>query len=411
MNLEDIDEQSREEKILILREKHAQIPIILNETGIDCWMIFVRETSLTPDSIMELVVGNDVVLPSAFIFGFQEDKFVKTALIGNFDADSERNKNIWDEVIAYEKSFQSQLQKILENYNPKLIGLNFSKGDPSADGLTHGLFLYLEDLLPSFKEKFVSAESIINRLRSYKTPTEIINIRKAGEITELFNRKITNTIKPGMNALKIQHQVWQWVESYNLDWAWQKNNNPAIDAGPEKRFGHIEPLAENTLKQGHTLHNDFGVKYHGYCSDLQRMWFFGTKDEVPDELRHAIDTIVTAIQKAAAAIRPGVPGYKIDQIARDYIQKRGYQEYLHALGHQVGRNAHDGGVLLGPLWERYGDKPKGLLQKNQVFTLEPSLHTTHFGDVSLEEMILVTDTGCEFIIPPVSDFIYILPKE
>ncbi len=410
MNKINIENPPYREKIILLKEKHAQIPIILNETGIDCWMIFARETSLTPDKTMELVVGNDIVLPSAFIFGFIDGKFTKTALVGNFDANTERNKNIWDSVVAYEKSFQSQLTTLMNDYDPQKIGLNYSISDSSADGLTHGMYLKLQNLLPEYKNRFESAQPIVNRLRSYKTKTELANIRKACEITEEINDQITAHIHPGINELEMQGQVWQWVEDRGLGYAWQKDQNPAIDAGPDKEFGHAGPQEQYVTKIGHTLHNDFGVKYHGYCSDIQRMWFFGTKDSLPEELNHAMQTIVNGIQKAADAIRPGVPGYKIDQLVRDYLSERGYSEFLHGLGHQVGRNAHDGGNFLGPLWERYGDAGKGYIQKNQVFTIEPSLKTKNYGWVSLEEMIVVTQTGCEFIVPPAKDFIYV-PSE
>jgi len=94
-------------------------------------------------------------------------------------------------------------------------------------------------------------------------------------------------------------------------------------------------------------------------------------------------------------------------MVRNYIVSRGYKEFKHALGHQVGTEAHDGGTLIGPLWERYGDIPKGKLEVNQVYTLEPSIKTKNFGWVSLEEDIVVTKDGCEFLVSPAKDFIYI----
>ncbi len=86
---------------------------------------------------------------------------------------------------------------------------------------------------------------------------------------------------------------------------------------------------------------------------------------------------------------------------------RGYDEFMHGLGHQVGIMAHDGGGGLFPLWERYRDLPKMLLEVGQVYTIEPSLKTNNYGSVSLEEMVVVTEDGCEFLVPPAKDFIYI----
>ena len=72
-----------------------------------------------------------------------------------------------------------------------------------------------------------------------------------------------------------------------------------------------------------------------------------------------------------------------------------------------GTQAHDGGVILGPLWERYGDTPKGLVEEGNVFTLELNVKTQNFGTVSLEENIIVTSEGCEYLVPPQKKFIFI----
>ena len=70
-------------KTQIVKEKHDQILSILRETGLDCWVIFVRETSAMMDPSFDLIVGSDVVWESAFIF-YSADKLNlrKTAIVG-----------------------------------------------------------------------------------------------------------------------------------------------------------------------------------------------------------------------------------------------------------------------------------------------------------------------------------------
>jgi Xaa-Pro aminopeptidase len=71
-----------------------------------------------------------------------------------------------------------------------------------------------------------------------------------------------------------------------------------------------------------------------------------------------------------------------------------------ALGHQVGRFAHDGTALLGPAWEKYAGKPFKKLEAGMVFTIEPRLTVPGRGICTIEEMVLVTADGCEWLSTP-----------
>ncbi|MFW9856212.1 MAG: M24 family metallopeptidase [Candidatus Thorarchaeota archaeon] len=389
-----------ETRMQIIREKHALLPFILKENAIDCWLVFVRETSVNPDPVMDLIVGNDVVWISAFVFYTKGETFSKTAIVGNFDAPHEQQKGIWNKVIPYKEGISGSLTDLIGAINPKKIALNYAVDEISADGLSHGLYLKLSEILADKTDCFTSAEPIVRAIQGRKTQTELDLITRACEITEEINRQVSSQLSPGMSEVDIQQLFRQGMQKFGVKEAWQKESCPAIDAGPDKEFGHIGPSADSFTKHGHTLHNDFGVKFQGYCSDIQRMWFFGTEAEIPKELLHAFETVRQAILKAADAIKPGMTGYAVDQIAREFVKSQGYEEYAHALGHQVGRHVHDGGLILGPLWERYGDTPKGVVKEGNVFTLELNVKTQHYGTVSLEENVVITKDGCRFLVPP-----------
>lgn len=391
----------------IVREKHRMIPKLMKDVGIDCWLVFMRETASAPDPVQNLVIGGDVVWDSAFIFRqTSDDSVTKIAIVGNFDVDAEKGKGIWDQVLSYDEGISGILHKTMTDLNPDKIALNYSEDDFMSDGLTHGMFLKISSFLHDMTDKFTEAAPIIQKLRSRKTKTELELITKTTIMTEEINVKMAKQFKLGMTEIEIQNMFHNEMNSLGVIESWERTGCPATDAGPHKTFGHVGPTELKIIKGG-TLHNDFGVQLHGYCSDIQRMWFFGERGEIPDELLHAFETVHEAITKAAKVIKPGFKGLDIDIIARKHVVERGYSEFMHGLGHQVGTKAHDGGTILAPLWERYGNLPNGIIEENNVFTLELHVVTENHGSVSLEEMIRITDDGCEFIIPRQEEFICI----
>jgi Xaa-Pro aminopeptidase len=158
------------------------------------------------------------------------------------------------------------------------------------------------------------------------------------------------------------------------------------------------------IKDGDFVKLDFGVKYDGYCSDIQRNYFVGS-GRVPKGVQQMFNTARAANDAALAALKPGVPGYKVDQAGRSLIVKRRYPEYKHALGHVLGRSTHEIGPLLGPRWpNRYGKQGEKQVQRDMVFTIEPSV-TSKFGTCNLEQDVLVTSNGYQELSKPQDEII------
>ena len=144
------------------------------------------------------------------------------------------------------------------------------------------------------------------------------------------------------------------------------------------------------------------MKVEDYASDLQRTFYIleEGEEEAPAEVKRGFETIITSIEMAKEALKPGVQGVDIDGIAREYIVSQGYEEFPHGLGHQVGRFAHDGTALLGPAWEKYANKPFEPVEEGMVFTIEPRLMVPGRGVVTVEEMVYVTRDGADYLAEP-----------
>jgi Xaa-Pro aminopeptidase len=384
--------------------KSRQAGRLLDELDLDCWLIWVRETDVATDPALRLVYRGSLVWPAALI---QARDGTRVAVVGRFDAGTVPTDEI-DRVIPYDRDIRPQLLAVLQELDPRRIAIDVSVSDVGADGMTAGMRDLLAEHLAGtpLSDRLVSAEELIGKLRGRKLPEEIGRVRRAVGITERIFEEAFGLLAVGQTEREIHSLFRRLMDERGVGPAWAPDHDPAVDAGPEKAFGHAGPT-DRTTRLGHLLHFDFGVRVDGYCSDLQRMVFFGSSSNVPEEVARAFETVRDAIARAAGALRPGKTGEEIDTVARRFVTERGYPEFMHALGHQLGRAAHDGGTLLGPPWERYGASTKGLIEPGNLFTLELHVPTGSYGQVSLEEDVLVTERGSEFLSQPQRELVCI----
>lgn len=382
---------------MLLYEKADQVEALLAETGLGCWLTFARETELHPDTGVELVVGANVVRNSAFLFCAGGERI---AIVANFDTSAIKAQGVFREVIGYDEDIRGPLLDALRRLDPRSVGLNYSTDDQTADGLTHGHWLLLHDLLRGtpYLDRLTSAAPLLTRLRGRKTTAEVERIRRAVTVTERVVELLTSQIRPGVSERDLAAFVHARFAEWGVTPAWAAEGCPIVNSGPASDLGHSYPSAELQVEPGHLVHVDLGVRLDGYCSDLQRMWYVRRPGETapPADVQRAFDTVVRAIDAGAAALRPGVPGFEVDAAARRVVVAAGYPEFKHGLGHGLGRAVHDGGTMLGPRWPCYGRNPEAAVEAGNVFTLELGVPTAA-GVVGLEEDVLVTPTGCEFL--------------
>ena len=383
-----------------VNEKIAQAVEILKELNIDMWLTFVRESASMPDPAIEMVVGQHCTWQTAWII---TKKGETIAIAGSLDVESIHAVGHYEEVIPYIEGIGPQLMRVLDYLKPRKIAINYSMDSVMADGLTHGMYLLLMKYLGGtrYADRIVSSEAILSALRGRKSASEIRSIRQAIKLTLDIYDKVTGYLRIGRTEQDVANFILKHVKSLGVELAWAADHCPAVFTGPEHAGAHFGPTTRK-IEGGHVLNIDFGIKVDGYCSDLQRTWYIRRKGETaaPSEVLRGFNVIRDSIKLAADYLRPGVISWKADQVARSYIVRHGYPEYPHALGHQVGRAAHDGGVGLLPRWERYGKLPYGKIEAGQVFTIEPRLPIEGYGVATIEEIVQVTDNGVVFLSKP-----------
>ncbi|MHA1198255.1 MAG: M24 family metallopeptidase [Candidatus Heimdallarchaeaceae archaeon] len=379
----------------IIKQKTDQAVGILKELDIDVWLTYVRKTSEIHDPALYFLLEDSWLTWQSALIICKDGQ--KIAICGRYDAQNLETSGVYDKVVTYDESIKEPLLNILNELNPKQIAINYSIDNIAADGLTHGMWIRLNKMLEGteFIERLISSENLLAALRGRKTNAEIERIKKAVDISEEGHRKVTKSAKLGVSEEDIEKMLLQFTKDKGLTVSYP----PLIHVGATTSIGHGKASPDMKIQKGDLIGVDYGVFYEGYASDLQRMNYIlqDGEDIPPTEVRRAFETCFKAISTGAEKLKPGVYGWEVDYAAREVIKDAGYEEFMHALGHQIGRNVHDGGCLLGPRWEKYGQSVMYKVEENQCFTLELHVFVPNHGYMSIEEDVIVTKDGCEYL--------------
>ena len=227
---------------------------------------------------------------------------------------------------------------------------------------------------------FLPAGAIVEELRNVKDEGEKQNIIKAQRIAEKAFEHILGFISPDVTERDV---------ALELEYFMRKNGADGIAfdtiavSGSASSLPHGVP--RNVKLQKGFLTMDFGAKFNGYCSDMTRTVCIGKPN---DEMKKVYDTVLLAQKAALEYIGVGKKCSDADKVARDIIAKVGYGKcFSHSLGHGVGLYIHEG-ISLSP-------RSQGTLAKGNVVTVEPGIYLEGRFGVRIEDMVYVTESGCE----------------
>lgn len=388
----------------LYEQKLQQASELLSQQPIDVWLTFVRETSLLEDPALPLIYPYGLTWDSAFLITESGERI---CILGRYDAENAEELGVFTDIHSYDESIEPTLVGTLQELAPARLGVNTSRSDPAADGLTSGMQTRLLEYCEAAgidREQVVSAEDLVASLRARKTPDEVERIRAAVEITEALYKEVAERIRPGVSERELAGFLQARVKDEGLDYAWDPHVNPIVNTGPESSIGHAGP-GDLQVEPGHLVHFDFGLRREGFCSDLQRMWYVlgPSETEPPDLVQSTWHGVRAALLAGAQALRPGAQGWQVDAAARKALTANGLPEYKHAFGHLIGRMAHDGATVLGPRWPRYGSTVERMVEPGNVFAIELGAKVEGHGLVYLEENVLVTDEGLQWLSTPQED--------
>ena len=238
----------------------------------------------------------------------------------------------------------------------------------------------------TYKSKLKNVElvpnnQLIENLRLLKSEEEIETIRKSASIADAAFEHILSFIKVGMKEKEVALELEMFMKKQGAS---ALSFDIIVASGWRSALPHGR-ASDKIIETGDFVTMDFGCVYKGYCSDMTRTVVMGQASE---KQKKVYETVLKAQEEALKAIKPGVSGKDADKVARDIITEEGFGDYFgHGLGHGVGLEVHEA-PRLAPIGEK-------ILEKNMVVTDEPGIYIPDFGGVRIEDLIVITENGCE----------------
>ena len=243
------------------------------------------------------------------------------------------------------------------------------------------LTLASADTLRTGGVELVSTTGLVERLRAVKEPVELDAIRRAGGISDSVYAELAEQPFVGRTEAEL---AW-WLEQ-----AWHEAgaDGPSFDAivafGENGARPHAK-LRDVPIPEGTLVVVDAGCSVDGYASDCTRTFFTGQPD---GRLREIYDLCLEAQLDGLAAIHPGAVGREVDAASRVAIEAAGMGDrYGHGLGHGVGLDVHEEPNLR--------PESSSVLEIGNVVTVEPGIYLSGDVGVRIEDMVVVTEDGCE----------------
>ena len=260
--------------------------------------------------------------------------------------------------------------------------------------VSHARFLEWQKKFP--KAEFVDISKDLAAIRAVKTQDEIAALRAA----EKLNCEIWEAARGRFRAGMTERQMARIIQRMMIERGEGEAFDTIVCVGKNAAECHHEP--DDTVWNGREpVLVDMGVKLGGVCSDLTRNLVPGfpgysrissaSRTARPSSLyKRAYQLVLEANLAAIAAAKPGMTGRALDKVARDVITKGGFGKcFGHSLGHGVGYEIHE-----APYASKKGDM---VLKPGMLVTIEPGIYLEDNLGVRIEDLILITETGCEVL--------------
>ncbi len=348
------------------------LPLAMERAGLDMWLIISREynedpvlMSMTPSPAMN-AFGRPF-----YVFTKQADGSVERLYI-QLRSDTHAGRFFTNYPGNPGQDKWSCLLDIIEEKQPKNIGVNYSILDNHCDGIGTGDFMMLKETLgEKWFPKVVSAETaaiawletrIEEEIAAYETVCNVAH----SIIDEAFSRRV---ITPGVTTcLDVEWWIRQRMEDLRCP-PWFIPNISIFS--PDKAYYEANPDSL-VIMPGDVIWSDFGIEYLGLCTDQQEVGYILKPGETdaPEGLKNALKNTNRMQEILREHMRPGNTGNEAFLRSHAQMKEEGIEG--HIFTHPIGTHGHGAGPTIG----RYGSKDPipvsgdRVIEANTVFSME-----------------------------------------
>jgi len=226
------------------------------------------------------------------------------------------------------------------------------------------------------------AGPIVTELRMRKDAAEVAQLRAAGAAIDRVHARMSEFLKAG----RTEAQVGADIAAAIVEEGHAEAAFVIVGSGPNGASPHHD-VSDRVIESGDVVVVDIGGPLpSGYYSDCTRTYAVGA--EPPARVQKAYAALQDAQEQAVVAVRPGMTAEQIDAVARARLTDAGLGErFLHRTGHGIGLDVHEDPYIVGgnPL----------LLEPGMAFSVEPGVYVDGEWGARIEDIVVVTDDGCE----------------
>jgi Xaa-Pro dipeptidase len=230
---------------------------------------------------------------------------------------------------------------------------------------------------------FVNTSLAVDQTRAIKDEEEQALMREASRVNDCAIQELKKLVHEGVTEKEIADQLLGIYQSMG---AQAHSFDPLVAFGANAADPHHAP-DDTVLKAGDCVLFDIGCIKDGYCSDMTRTYYY---KEVSEEHRKIYELVRKANEEAIKKVKAGVVISTLDDTAREIISAEGYGEnFNHRLGHFIGLTDHEFGDVSSVNHE--------LAKPGMCFSIEPGIYVEGDTGVRVEDLVIVTEDGCEVL--------------